>query len=432
MAIEVARSQESLPLSSEAVNPRVLVIGGGLAGLTAALSIAQQGLEVHLVERSSKLGGNLKLIYSTLEGGDTQALLENITTQVKTNNLIHLYVETELAEARGYAGNFEVSLRNKDSLHPLEVGAIIVATGGEEYQPTEYLYGQSRQVITQQELEGRLLSVELNPQSLRSVVMIQCVGSREEKRPYCSRVCCSQALKNALTLKKENPEIEVFVLYRDMMSYGFKEEYYTQAREKGVSFIRYELGSKPEVRQEGERLVVEVAEPVLGGKLVLKPDLVVLSPAIIPLDNTPLARILGVDLNEDGFFQEAEVKFRPVDFLIEGIFVCGLAHSPRGIEETIAQAQTTAQRAVSLLAKERLVSGRVVSEVVQRQCSKCEVCIKVCPYGARVKDEESEEIIVREALCQGCGACVVACPSGAAKLRGFKDRQVFSLIDAAF
>jgi heterodisulfide reductase subunit A len=217
-----------------------------------------------------------------------------------------------------------------------------------------------------------------------------------------------------------------------MMSYGFKEEYYTQAREKGVSFIRYELSSKPEVRQEGKRLVVEVAEPVLGGKLVLKPDLVVLSPAIIPPDNTPLARILGVDLNEDGFFQEAELKFRLVDFLTEGIFVCGLAHSPRGIEETIAQAQATAQRAVSLLAKERLVSGRVVSEVVQRQCSKCEVCIKVCPYGARVKDEEIEEIIVREVLCQGCGACVVSCPSGAAKLRGFKDRQVFSLIDAAF
>jgi len=433
MAIEVARSQESLPLSPQTVNPRALVIGGGLVGMTAALSIAQQGFEVHLVERSSELGGNLKHMHSTLEGGDTQALLKNITTLVKTNNLIRLYMETELVEARGYAGNFEVSLKDKDStLRSLEVGAIIVASGGEEYQPAEYLYGQNRQVITQRELEGKLFSAELNPQSLKSVVMIQCVGSREEKRPYCSRICCSQALKNALKLKEENPEIEVSVLYRDMMSYGFKEEYYTQAREKGVSFIRYELSSKPEVRQEGERLVVEMAEPVLGGKLVLEPDLVVLSPAIIPPDNTPLARILGVDLNEDGFFQEAEVKFRPVDFLIEGIFVCGLAHSPRGIEESIAHAQAAAQRAVSLLAREQLVSGKVVSEIIQRQCSKCELCVKVCPYDARVKDEESEEVIVREALCQGCGACVVSCPSGAAKLRGFKDRQVFSLIDAAF
>jgi len=433
MAIEAARSQESLPISSVAVNPRVLVIGGGLSGLTAALSIAQHGLEVHLVERSSELGGNLKQVYYTLEGGDTQTLLENITSQVKANHLIHLSMETEVAEVSGYAGNFAVSLRDKDSrLHSLEVGAIIVATGGEEYRPTEYLYGQSKQVITQRELERKLFSAELELESIKSVVMIQCVGSREKERPYCSRTCCSQALKNALRLKDKNPEIEINILYRDMMSYGFVEEYYTQAREKGVTFIRYELGGKPEVRQDGKGLAVEVAEPVLGGKLVLEPDLVVLSPALIPPDNTPLAQILGVDLNEDGFFQEAEVKFRPVDFLTEGIFVCGLAHSPRRITESIAQAQAAAQRAVSLLARERLESGKVVSEIIQRQCSKCELCVKVCPYGARVKDEETNEVVVREALCQGCGTCVVACPSGAAKLRGFKDKQILSLIDAIF
>ena len=217
-----------------------------------------------------------------------------------------------------------------------------------------------------------------------------------------------------------------------MMSYGFKEEYYTHAREKGVTFIRYEPDDKPEVRQEEKGLVVEVTEPVLGGKLVLQPDLVILSPAVVPNDNTSLASILGVDLNEDGFFQEAEVKFRPVDFLTAGIFVCGLAHSPRAIEESITQAQAAAQSAVSLLAKEQLVSGKVVSETVQRQCRQCELCVQVCPYDVRLKDEETNEIVVREALCRGCGACVVACPSGAAKLRGFKDKQIFSLIDAAF
>jgi len=433
MGIEAARSQESLPVSSVTVQPKALVIGGGLAGLTAALSIVQHGLEVHLVEKSSELGGNLKHLYYTLEGGDAQDLLENITTQAKANHLIHLAMETEVVEARGYAGNFQVSLRSQDSLlQSLEVGAIIIASGAEEYHPTEYLYGQNKQVITQRELERKLFSAELDPRSLRSVVMIQCVGSREKERPYCSRICCSQALKNALRLKEENPEIEVSVLYRDMMSYGFKEEYYTQAREKGVTFIRYELDSKPEVSQEEGGLVVEVAEPVLGGRLVLEPDLVVLSPAVVSSGNTSLAQILGVNLNEDGFFQEAEVKFRPVDFLTEGIFVCGLAHSPRGIEESIAQAQAAAQRAVSVLAREQLVSGKTVSEIIQRQCSKCELCVTVCPYGARVKDEERDEVIVREALCQGCGACVVVCPSGAAKLRGFKDRQVFSLIDAAF
>jgi heterodisulfide reductase subunit A len=235
-----------------------------------------------------------------------------------------------------------------------------------------------------------------------------------------------------LKLKEANPEIEVAVLYRDMMSYGFKEEYYTQAREKGVNFIRYELADKPEVKEENGRLAVEMTEPVLGGKLRLEPDLVVLSPAIIPNDNVSLSRIMGVELTEDGFFKEAENKFRPVDFLTEGIFVCGLAHSPRGVAESIAQAQAAAWRAVSILARGKLVSGNFVSEIVQRQCSQCEQCVRVCPYGARVKDEESDEIVVREALCQGCGACVVACPSGAAKLRGFKDKQVFSLLEAAF
>jgi heterodisulfide reductase subunit A len=433
IAIERAKSQELLPPSSTKITPGALVIGGGLAGLTAALNIARHGFEVHLVEKSPELGGNLKHVYSTLEGGETQPLLKQLVSQVRENRLIHLYLESEAVKINGYVGNFKVGLRGRDSnINHFEVGVIIVAAGGQEYRPKEYLCGQNKQVITQQELEERLSTAKLDPQSLKSVVMIQCVGSRDKERPYCSRVCCSQALKNALKLKEANPEIEVAVLYRDMMSYGFKEEYYTQAREKGVNFICYELADKPEVKEENGKLAVEMTEPVLGGKLRLEPDLVVLSPAIIPNDNVSLSRILGVELTEDGFFKEAENKFRPVDFLTEGIFVCGLAHSPRGVAESIAQAQAAAWRAVSMLARGELVSGNFVSEIVQRQCSQCEQCVRVCPYGARVKDEESDEIVVREALCQGCGACVVACPSGAAKLRGFKDKQVFSLLEAAF
>ena len=432
MAVETLKSQEFLPLTAETSNLDTLVIGGGLAGLTAALSIAQQGIKVNLAERTSEFGGNLKHVYSTLEGGDTQTLLESLTNQVKNNPLINLALEAEVTEVRGYAGNFEVILENRDSLsHSLEVGAIVVASGGEEYQPTEYLYGQNKQVVTQSELERKLFTGGLDPKNLGSVVMIQCVGSRDRERPYCSRICCSQALKNALKLKMGNPEVRLTILHRDIMAYGFKEEYYTLAREKGIDFVRYEPDNKPEVKQAGEKLAVEVTEPVLGGKLILEPDLVVLSPAIIPADNSGLADILGVNLNEDGFFQEAEVKFRPVEFLKEGIFVCGLAHSPRGVEESITQAQAVAQRVASLLASERLTSSPVISEINQRQCRKCELCISVCPYGARIRDEETDEIVVREILCQGCGACVVACPGGASKLRGFKDKQVFSLIDAA-
>jgi heterodisulfide reductase subunit A-like polyferredoxin len=216
-----------------------------------------------------------------------------------------------------------------------------------------------------------------------------------------------------------------------MMSYGFREGYYTKAREKGILFIRYDMEDKPEVRLEEGKLKVEVTELALKGKLRIEPDLVVLSPAIIPRGHQKLAKMLDLELTEDGFFKEAESKFRPVDFVKEGIFVCGLAHSPRSIGESIAQAQAAAQRAVSILARERLQSGRVVSEVNERWCTGCGICVEACPYGARVKDEERGVVIVREALCQGCGACAVACPSGAAKLRGFTEKQAFAMVDAA-
>ncbi|KPK22430.1 MAG: hypothetical protein AMJ70_06050 [Dehalococcoidia bacterium SG8_51_3] len=433
MALEYIRQQDYPPASLTSVTPGALVIGGGIAGMTAALSIAQHEIEVHLIERSSELGGNLKEVFSTLESGDTQPLLGDTVEQVSDNSHIHLHLESEVAAVSGYAGNFSVKIKEKDeSLNTVEVGAIIVATGGDEYHTTEYQYGQDSRIITQHELEKSLSAGGLDPGGLSSVVMIQCVGSREKERPYCSRICCSQAVKNALKLKEANPEIEVNVLYRDVMTYGFKEEHYTRARENGVRFIRYEPDRKPEVKSDKEQLTVEVVEPVVGGTLVLEPDLVVLSTGVAPGENRAMADILTVNLDEDGFFQEAEEKFRPVDFLREGIYMCGLAHSPRGVEETIAQARAAARGAVSLLTSKQLEAGKIISETVQRQCRKCEMCIAVCPYDARVRDEETNEVVVLEALCQGCGACVVACPSGAAKIRGFRDRQVFSLIDAAF
>ncbi len=430
IALEKVKGQEPLPITSQGMEHRALIIGGGLAGLTAALSLAEQGFECHLVERETGFGGNLRHIYTTLEGGDPQALLQELTKKIEENRLIHLHQETEVVAASGHAGDFEATLRDKDAnIDSIKVGAIIIATGGQQSEPKEYLYGESERVITQRELERRLVLGELD--DMRSIVMIQCVGSRDEERPYCSRICCSQALKNVLGLKGKNPEIDVLVCYRDIMSYGFREEYYSQAREKGVVFIRYEPDHKPEVKMEGDRLVVEVIDPTLGGRLRIEPDLVVLSPAIVPNEDGTLANMLGLELTEDGFFQEAEVKFRPVDLLSEGVYVCGLAHSPRDMTETIAQAQAAAQRAASLLCRERLESGRVVSQVNERRCSGCELCISACPYGARVKDEERGVVVVIEVLCQGCGACAAICPNGAAKLRGFTEKQVFSMVDAA-
>ena len=431
IALERVRTQEPLHLVSQNVEHQALVIGGGLAGLTAALSLAEQGFEVQLAERTAELGGNLRHIFSILEGGDPQALRQNLIKRVEENPLIRLHTETEVIEVSGYAGNFEAVLKDTDSTHePIKVGAIIIATGGEAYEPNEYCYDQSESVMTQAELEQQLASGKLDVTELGSVVMIQCVGSRDKERPYCSRVCCSQAIKNSLSLKERNPEIDIFVLHRDVMSYGFKEEYYSQAREKGVLFVNYDLDRKPEVTIEGERLIVQTIEPTTGGVLKIEPDLLILSTGIVPNDNNILAQMLNLELTEDGFFKEAEVKFRPVDFVINGIFLCGLAHSPRGITETIAQAQAAAQRAASILSRERLESGRVVSEVNERRCSGCELCVSACPYNARFKDTDKGVVVVIEALCQGCGACVAICPSGAAKLRGFTDKQVFSVMDA--
>ncbi len=431
IALERVRTQEPLHLISQNVEHQALVIGGGLAGLTAAMSLAEQGFEVQLVERTAELGGNLRHIFSILEGGDPQALRQDLIKRVEENPLIRLHTETEVIETSGYAGNFEAVLKDKDSTHePVKVGAIIIATGGEAFEPNEYCYNESERVVTQAELEQQLVSGKLDAKELGSVVMIQCVGSRDEERPYCSRVCCSQALKNSLSLKERNPEIDIIVLYRDVMSYGFKEEYYSQAREKGVLFINYDLDRKPEVAIEEERLIVQTIEPTTGGVLKIAPDLLVLSTGIVPNDNNVLAQMLNLEMTEDGFFKEAEVKFRPVDFVTNGIFLCGLAHSPRGITETIAQAQAAAQRAASILSRERLESGRVVSEVNERRCSGCELCVSACPYNARFKDTDKGVVVVIEALCQGCGACVAICPSGAAKLRGFTDKQVFSVMDA--
>ncbi len=431
MAVERLRLQESVPLPHIVTKQSALIIGGGLAGMVAALSIAGMGYEVHLVERETELGGRARDMRFTLEGNDIQALVRQTIQEVESNPLIHVYLGTQIVGVEGYAGNFKVKFSGSDDARSvLEVGSIVVATGADDLKTTEYLYGQNEKVITQEELEKRIAAGQL--EDVKSVAMIQCVGSRDEKRPYCNRFCCSQALMNALLIKELKPEAQVVVFYRDLMSYGFVERYYTRAREKGVLFVRYDPDTKPEVTGDNGKLKVTAKEPAVGGKIMMEPDLLVLSTPVVPRDEGQLARLLGVDFDEDGFFREAEVKFRPVDFLKDGVFLCGLAHSPRSLGESIMQAQAAGQRASSILSRDKLVSGRTVSEVKQRWCAGCEMCIAVCPYGARVKDEKEGVVVVLEALCQGCGACVVSCPSGAAGLRGFSDKQVLSMMDAVF
>jgi heterodisulfide reductase subunit A-like polyferredoxin len=407
--------------------PAVVVIGAGLAGLEVAASLADAGTSVHLVERTGTLGGHLNHVHSTLEHGATHALIQKLKSKATEDARIRLYRETEVASVRGYAGHFSVVLKGRDGMTALEADAIVVSSGGEASLPAGYMAGESESVITQSELEDRLFSGR-DLTTVNSVVMVQCVGSREASRPYCSRVCCSEALKNAISLRQSRPDIEVAILYRDIMSYGLAETFYRQAREMGVLFVRYDPEEKPVVAKESGKLRVSVREPVLGGSIVFEPDLVVLSQAIVPPDNGRLATMLGVKLNDDGFFSEAEPNFRPLD-LRDGIFVCGLAHSPRGIDETIAQAAAVAGRVLSTLSP-LTAASRTVSETVQRKCRRCELCIAACEYSARAKDDETDDIVVREILCRGCGACVVACPSGAARLKGANE-DIFDLLDAA-
>lgn len=429
VAMAVAKARLLRPISRPqlAVEPGVLVVGGGAAGLTAALAVADQGFRAHLVEREPVLGGHLRHIRRQLGGGDPQQLLQRLVARAEAHPLVRVYAGAEVTSIAGHVGQFETALRLADGAEAgVRHGAVIVATGGRAVTPTEYLYGQEPRVITQTELEERLAA---GPVEAGQVVMIQCVGSREPARPYCSRFCCSQALKNAIALKEAAPETEVIVLYRDIRAYGFRELYYRRARERGVLFLPYDEGQKPQVRVQDGALCVEAE--TAAGPLAWQPDLLVLSTGVEPGENRPLAQMLKVPLTEDGFFLEAHVKLRPLEFAADGVYLCGLAHSPRDLEESMAQAYGAAVRAVALLARGELEAAGITATVNERLCAGCGLCVAVCPYGARQLDDESRVAGVVDVLCQGCGACSVACPSGASQQRGFEAQAELAKIEAA-
>ncbi len=449
MAVAKAELLRPLHHSSSPVIQKALVIGGGISGISATLSLAKQGFEVYLVEKKNELGGNARHLYYTLEEAEFQALLKDKIAAVNNSPNIHIHTASRIKNITGCVGNYKTTLLTEGSDSPIELehGVVIVATGAKELETTEYLFGQDHRVITQRELERRIAVNELFPAQkqeeqpkkkkpksqkalAKTFVMIQCVGSREESNPNCSRVCCSEAVKNAIRLKELNPFNDVFILYRDIRTYGFKEVYYEKARELGVIFVRYDKDRKPEISLEEDLLKVAVVDPILNERVVLHPDLLALSVGIVANDNLELAKFLKVPLMQDGFFLEAHAKLRPLDFSTDGIFLCGLAHSPKFTSECISQAHGAAGRAVTLLAKDFIQGkGRTV-DVRDRYCAGCGLCVTICPYEAREIDDESGVARVTEVLCQGCGACVMSCPNSATRQSGFGTKEILSAVDA--
>ena len=431
----VAKASELYPIYhfKTSVIPNALVIGGGIAGMHSALSIADQGYKVFLVEKENKIGGHLKNIYIGVESEKPQELLKETIQNINNHLNIEVLTETEVDNVTGYVGNFTTKLKskNKKNIEEIQHGVIILATGGLPYEPTEYQYNKSNDILTQSDFEKDLFEKKSYLKSLKEVVMIQCVGSRNDDHPYCSRICCSQTLKNALRLKEINPDVNVYVLYRDIRTYGFKEDLlYRKARSKGIIFIRFKEDDEPKVQINDREITVKTSDLILKRDLHLHPDKLILSSGIIPIDNTILTQKLKVPLNEDRFYAEAHVKLRPVDFSADGIYLCGLAHSPRFIEESILQAKATGARAATILSKSYLETKGNIAHITPRNCAGCKLCIDVCSYDAIEFDEENKIVKVNEILCQGCGSCTTICPSGVSQQNKFTKKQVISMIDA--
>ncbi len=430
MAVARASRLRPWPDIAVPIEQRALVLGGGVAGMTAALSLARQGFPVALLEREPALGGQARSLRRLLDGMDPQRFLAQLIDKISTHEKIKLFTGVELNELSGHVGQFRVKALGNGRAVEFTAGAIIVATGAQPHRPTQFGYGSDPRVITQMELEDRLADADF-VSKLKSVVMIQCVGSRDPQHPYCSRVCCQQAVKNALAIKAINPDVSVVVLHRDMRTYGFQELAYSEAREKGVTFLRFEPPRLPEV-QLGEKLRISVWETNLRRELVLSADCVVLSAGIEPAaDASRISQLLKVPLGADGFFLEAHMKLRPLDFATEGIYLAGLAHGPKTLSEAVAQAKGAAARAATLLSKSVLYRSGVVSEVDSSRCAACLTCVRLCPYDVPQINEFGVAYI-EPASCQGCGVCASACPRKAIVTRHYDDEQLLAKVEALY
>lgn len=440
MAVAKVKTHEPLHLTPVPVVPRALIVGGGIAGLSAALSMAEQGYESYLIEKEPQLGGYARNLRATLEGEDLQAFLQETIRKVQADPRIHVFTNARLEEFGGYQGHFTTTISvgepGKEHVRRTEVlehGALIVATGLAEFIPGGFFYGEDPRVITQTQLEQQLFDGTWNKTQNRQVVMQLCVGSRDEERRYCSRTCCAQSIKNALKIKELSPETEVYILYRDIRTYGFMEKYYKEAREKGIVFIQYEEGREPVYRQrEVGVLEVDVFDQSARQTIALLPDqLVLATAAVAPEGIEHFASSLKLPINEDGFYVETHAKLGPIDFPSAGLFLAGGGHSPKFVSEAIYQAQGAVARACTILAQPNLMVGGVVAVVDEDKCAACLTCVRVCAYGVpRINERFKAEI--NPVQCMGCGTCAAECPGKAIQLQHYKDPQVQAKVAGLF
>jgi heterodisulfide reductase subunit A len=427
MAVAKVALHEPLVEPRMKINQAALVIGGGVAGMTAAQTLASQGYKTFLVEKNERLGGRALNLHETWQAEPVGPFLDRLIADVTSNGKIEVFFNAGVTGVDGFIGNFKTTIQADGETKVLEHGVTVIASGAEEFKPDGYLYGQDQRVLNGLELQKKIKNGDAF-NNCRTAVFVQCVGSRIPQRPYCSKVCCTESIKSALSLKAKNFEMDIFILYRDLRSYGLREDLYREARSQGIKFIRYHREKEIGVTSTRNCLEITFSDRVLRRKMAIRSDLLILASAIVSEKNNPLAKLYKVPQNEDGFFAEAHVKLRPNDFATDGVFVCGLAHAPKPIEESISQAQAAASRAVTVLSALEISVSGTVALVDSNFCSSCGVCVEVCPYSAPQFNEKTGKAEIQSTLCKGCGLCVASCRSGAIHLKGFDTGQIMAMI----
>ncbi len=427
--MSAAKSWMLKPLTQPrmSINPQVLVVGGGVAGLEAAITLSRQGFVTFVIEKTGRLGGQTRKLYKTWKNESIASYLDTLMDTVTDETHLLYWLNAEILSVEGSVGNFTTVIRTHGQKRVLHHGVTIIASGASQYMPTEHLYGKNEAVMTSLELEESFCRDDWLTDD-KAIVFLQCVGSRIKERPYCSKVCCTQSIKNAVLLKQKDPDKEIYIIYRDIRAYGTRELLYKKARSLGVHFIRYNAQLPFTVKEKERALVCEFTDTVLRQSMTVRADRLILGAAVVAEKNNPLAAFYKVSQNPDHFFSEAHVKLRPNDFATDGMFLCGMAHGPKTVGESIAQAQAAAARAVTVLSKKEVALEGTFAYVDPFKCSRCGVCISICPFFAPRFDPRSKKAAVQSTLCKGCGLCVASCRSGAIRLNGFETGEIMEMV----